>query len=250
MRGGCASLLPLLASTTAGSVSASPAPNPTIHAVTATSTNDLLALLKSAGHAVNIASSWRDAISVANPGDGLLLLADGYPKVQTATPVALWTAAAAKRLKVFLEYPAELPLNTSWVPPPPSPPPPGMTPCLPRPANLTPHKGFPAHFEYRNHDEALCAPRGNKVWINTSFVGQQCGDRDDIIWQHLVTKHPRPGLPANACSWSGNSTPEYAGTGCGIAPQWSSANRHADPGTRNVSLRRTMRVANALVCLS
>ena len=206
--------------------------SPALHAVTGNpSTNDLLTLLKSAGQAVNTSPSWRNAISAASPGDGLLLLADGYPSAQTEVPATLWTAAAAKRLKVFVEYPAELPLNTSWAPPPP--PSPSTAPCLPRPAEVPPHKDFPAHFEYHNHDEALCAPEGNKVWINTSFTGQQCGDRDDIIWLSLVTKDPRPGLPAGACSWSGNSTPEYAGKGCGIAPQW--ANSPNNPGTQNVS---------------
>eukprot|EP01052_Picozoa_sp_SAG31_P037749 SAG31_NODE_4922_length_2863_cov_1.316570_3_plen_467_part_00 len=232
--------------------------SPSLHAVTSSADNDLVALLKSArGRAViSTAPSWRDAISAASPGDGLLLLADGYPAAQTAAPAELWVAAAAKRLKIFLEYPAQLPLTSSWVPPPPPPPPPppGIAPCLPRPADLLPHKGFAAHFEYRNHDEALCAPRGNKVWIminfiihyhyydifslyqvwiNTSFTGQQCGDRDDVIWQHLVTKHPRPGIPAGDCSWNGSSTPEYSGKGCGIAPQWS--NSKTDPGTQNVT---------------
>ena len=173
-----------------------------------------------------------DAVKLAAPGDGLLLLADSYLAAQTATPAALWAAAGAKKLKVFLEYPAQLPLNTTGYTPP-KPGPSRPPPCLPRPAALPPKKGIPALFEYRNHDEALCASRGNKVWINTTFAGGQCGGRDDILWQSLVTKHPRGGLSPTACSWAASVTPEYCGKGCGIAPVWSNAAN--DPGTQNVT---------------
>jgi hypothetical protein len=71
------------------------------------------------------------------------------------------------------------------------------------------------------------------VWINTTFAGAQCGGRDDILWQSLVTKHPRGGLSPTACSWAGNATPEYAGNGCGVAPVWGNA--ASDPGTQNVT---------------
>jgi hypothetical protein len=44
-------------------------------------------------------------IAEARPGDGLLILADGYPEQTTPFDAALLERAADKHLRVFIEYP-------------------------------------------------------------------------------------------------------------------------------------------------
>jgi len=49
------------------------------------------------------------AVEAAGPGSGVLLLADGYPGKTTVLPAGLLEQAAAKRLRVYVEFPAALP---------------------------------------------------------------------------------------------------------------------------------------------
>ena len=49
------------------------------------------------------------AVAHAPPGAGVLLLADGYPQRTTAIEPAVFEAAAAKSLRLYIEYPASLP---------------------------------------------------------------------------------------------------------------------------------------------
>ena len=49
------------------------------------------------------------AVAAARAGDTVLVLADGYPNTPTAVPPAVFAAAQAKRLRLFVEFPAALP---------------------------------------------------------------------------------------------------------------------------------------------
>lgn len=51
----------------------------------------------------------QSAIDAASEGDGVLLLADGYPDHLTPVSDAVFDAAAKKRLRLYIEYPARLP---------------------------------------------------------------------------------------------------------------------------------------------
>lgn len=48
------------------------------------------------------------AVEAARDGDGLLILADGYPQKATEVPAAVFAAAAKKNLRLYVEYPASL----------------------------------------------------------------------------------------------------------------------------------------------
>lgn len=72
--------------------------------------NDVVGLLSAAyPSGVVVKRSASEALSISRPGDTLLLLADGYPALQTAVDGSFWTAAARKLLRVFIEYPAAIP---------------------------------------------------------------------------------------------------------------------------------------------
>jgi hypothetical protein len=49
------------------------------------------------------------AVEAAPAGGGVLLLADGYPENALALPDGLWERAAARRLRLYVEFPAALP---------------------------------------------------------------------------------------------------------------------------------------------
>jgi hypothetical protein len=49
------------------------------------------------------------AVTHAREGDGVLLLADGYPATTTALDAALFEEAARKKLRLYIEYPSFLP---------------------------------------------------------------------------------------------------------------------------------------------
>jgi len=49
------------------------------------------------------------AVEAAGEGDGVLLLADGYPTRPTALKAALFNQAAGKKLRMYVEYPSFLP---------------------------------------------------------------------------------------------------------------------------------------------
>ncbi|HEX2998722.1 MAG TPA: hypothetical protein VHR86_00530, partial [Armatimonadota bacterium] len=71
--------------------------------------NDLYQVLQASGHAYPRRESLDTAIEEAQPGEGILALADEYPRPSSAVTAAQLTAARAKKLRLFLEYPASLP---------------------------------------------------------------------------------------------------------------------------------------------
>ncbi len=72
-------------------------------------TNDLYCALMSAGVAVARYNTPRDAIEQAPVGAGVAILADGYPGRQTECDPSLCEAAAQRRLRLYVEYPTQLP---------------------------------------------------------------------------------------------------------------------------------------------
>ncbi len=78
-------------------------------AVVATAENDLFAVLSANKVACRRFGSAGEAVAAVDVGGGVLVLADGYPgKVTTIDPAVL-AAAAKKKLRVYVEYPAALP---------------------------------------------------------------------------------------------------------------------------------------------
>ena len=61
------------------------------------------------GAAIPRFDSAAEAIRKAPTGAGVLLLAEGYPKETLRVSPELWQEAARKKLRVYVEYPAELP---------------------------------------------------------------------------------------------------------------------------------------------
>lgn len=195
--------------------------------VTTDTDNDVLSLLEKApagGAAATAVRSAPDALKQSKSGDTILFMADDYPHTQLGTPAIggdqdeFWRQAASKGVKVFLEFPSELPRNAT-----PSPPKAEDLPCLPRPATITP--GMPVNFTYVNRDRSLCAAMNcDSGTVETYFHGRHCGMRDQLIWDTFATPHSRPGLPPAACRWNRTNAPEYTGTGCGIAPVYAGKN--------------------------
>ena len=71
--------------------------------------NDLFRAITADGTSYPRFDTPAEAILQATQGAGVLLLADGYPKDRTAVDATLLKAVAAKKLRVYLEYPAMLP---------------------------------------------------------------------------------------------------------------------------------------------
>ena len=71
--------------------------------------NDLYQALAASDIACTRYDTGRQAVAAASPGSGVLILADGYPEKATAIPEELLKEAAAKKLRLFVEYPAALP---------------------------------------------------------------------------------------------------------------------------------------------
>ncbi len=71
--------------------------------------NDLLVVLMNAGVSVARYDTPNDAVENAEAGSPVLILADGYPDTPTPVDDALFDSAAAKSLRVYVEYPAVLP---------------------------------------------------------------------------------------------------------------------------------------------
>jgi hypothetical protein len=78
--------------------------------------NDLYRTVAAAGLEAVRCATPGEAVERARAGDGVLLLAEGYPNAPTPVADALYEAAAAKRLRLFVEYPSRLPGQE--VPPP------------------------------------------------------------------------------------------------------------------------------------
>ena len=71
--------------------------------------NDLFRVASDRGVALKRFDTPQAAVEAAAEGDGVLLLADGYPQQTTAVPPDVFAQAAHKRLRVYVEYPASLP---------------------------------------------------------------------------------------------------------------------------------------------
>jgi hypothetical protein len=71
--------------------------------------NDLFRAVSQTGIAFAREDSPRAAVDKAPPGSGVLILADGYPDKTTIIDAAVFQQAAAKRLRLYVEYPAALP---------------------------------------------------------------------------------------------------------------------------------------------
>ncbi len=70
--------------------------------------NDLYRVIAAEGKVTRVESA-SAAVRAAQPGQGVLILADGYPQKTARLDQALFDAAAAKRLRLFVEYPSWLP---------------------------------------------------------------------------------------------------------------------------------------------
>jgi len=75
----------------------------------ANESNDLYQTAKSAGLATQRADTPAAALALAQTGDGVLLLANDYPARQTPVPDGVYASAAAKHVRLYVEYPAALP---------------------------------------------------------------------------------------------------------------------------------------------
>jgi len=71
--------------------------------------NDLYQTAKASGLATKRVDSPVAAVAQAKAGDGILILADDYPARQTPVPDEVYQSAAAKKLRLYVEYPATLP---------------------------------------------------------------------------------------------------------------------------------------------
>lgn len=71
--------------------------------------NDLITAARAAGWKPIRLDSPRAALDAAAPGDGVLILADGYPNTLTAMDAGLFRRASEKRLRLYVEFPSFLP---------------------------------------------------------------------------------------------------------------------------------------------
>ena len=71
--------------------------------------NDLYSVLSKSGCRCPRYDTAAEAIGRAEPGDGVLILADGYPDAITSVDSTLLDRAAEKRLRLFIEYPGSIP---------------------------------------------------------------------------------------------------------------------------------------------
>ena len=94
----------LLSLLTAGVLRAGPA-----LFVSAEPGNDLLRVLGDAGYDCVRVESPAAAVGQAPQGGAVLMLASGYPNTATPVDAALFAAAAAKNLRLYVEYPSSLP---------------------------------------------------------------------------------------------------------------------------------------------
>lgn len=75
--------------------------------------NDLVQVLRANGANLARYDSAADAIAAAASGEGVLVLADGYPTQYTQLDSNLFQTAAAKQLRVYVEFPGFLPGMTN-----------------------------------------------------------------------------------------------------------------------------------------
>ena len=58
-----------------------------------------------------------EAVDAAQQGDGVLILADGYPETTTQVPAEVFDLAAEKNLRLYIEFPADGVAGLSFGPP-------------------------------------------------------------------------------------------------------------------------------------
>lgn len=71
--------------------------------------NDLYRAVTAGGTDCPCYTDGFEAVRAAAAGAGVLILADGYPEETTAVDTAVFEEAARKRLRVYIEYPQQLP---------------------------------------------------------------------------------------------------------------------------------------------
>lgn len=71
--------------------------------------NDLYKVVNGSGYKCPRFDGAAEAIEHAQPGSAVLILADGYPEAHTKVDASVFDAAAAKSLRLYVEYPAVLP---------------------------------------------------------------------------------------------------------------------------------------------
>lgn len=83
--------------------------------------NDLYKVVRHSGYKCARFDSPAEAIQSSRPGSAVLVLADGYPDNRTTVDSDIYDAAAGRNLKLYIEYPSEIPgiatedvRNTQW----------------------------------------------------------------------------------------------------------------------------------------
>jgi hypothetical protein len=71
--------------------------------------NDLYQVLVVGGHTYPRLDSATEAVAAAAEGGGVLILADGYPQAPTSLDDEVFKAAARKKLRLYVEFPARVP---------------------------------------------------------------------------------------------------------------------------------------------
>ena len=66
--------------------------------------NDLFSAVKKSGAELEIASSLAAAVAAAEKGDGILVLADDYPRQMVAVDEKVIETARTKGVRLYLEY--------------------------------------------------------------------------------------------------------------------------------------------------
>jgi hypothetical protein len=71
--------------------------------------NDLYQAMRDGGTECPRYATAEEAVRAAEEGASLLILADGYPEKTTVVAPAVYEAAARKQLRLYVEYPEQLP---------------------------------------------------------------------------------------------------------------------------------------------
>ena len=70
--------------------------------------NDLYQVLQRSGVSCRRVDSPNQAVQEATEGAAVMILADGYPQQQSAVDSTVFAAAAARKLRLYVEYPSML----------------------------------------------------------------------------------------------------------------------------------------------
>ena len=167
----------------------------------APASNDVWKLLEGQSN-LQRADTLAAGLSEARPGDGLLVMAVGYPASATPVPPAL-LAAAERGVRVYIEYAgAGMPLSAS------------SGACVNR-SSAAPTVTVTSSFV------ALCAPAPGSHVSHIKYSGVACG-AGKIRWTGMANLDPAPADKGKQCSWNASALPaawaaQWTG-GCGVAP--------------------------------